>query len=295
MLSQELINLLGLARRARKIAVGNEATQEALNRRQAALVIVATDLSASAQKHWAEKYAGVPQLQMGTKNEWGEFWGRKEVGVMAVKDKNLAQGILRKLDRPHAIFLSKKALRTQMRQIRRALPESERERASSNIMQRLMPLEAYQRAQAVHTYVSWRDEADTHALIRVMRHEGRRVIVPKVQQHPRTLLHFSIDDFSMLVPGAFGILEPSEEKGAQPAAADIAALVIVPGLAFDRQGHRLGYGAGYYDHFLAEISAPKIALAFAAQIVEEVPAAAHDQRVDFVVTENEVIVCGSFS
>ena len=96
MLPQELINLLGLARRARRIAVGNEATQEALSRGQAALVIVATDFSASAQKHWAEKYAGVPHLQIGTKNEWGEFWGRKELGVMAVTDKNLAKGILKK-------------------------------------------------------------------------------------------------------------------------------------------------------------------------------------------------------
>ena len=96
MLPQELTNLLGLARRARKIALGTEAVQEALARRQAALVIVATDFSAATQKHWAQKFAPAPQICLGTKREWGEFWHRKEVGVMAVTDRNLAQGILKK-------------------------------------------------------------------------------------------------------------------------------------------------------------------------------------------------------
>ena len=97
MLPQELTSLLGLARRARKLAIGHDAVQAALDRRQAALLIFATDFSSSTQTHWAEKYSGVPQIRRGVKNEWGEFWNKKEVGVMAVTDKNMAQGILKKI------------------------------------------------------------------------------------------------------------------------------------------------------------------------------------------------------
>ncbi len=278
MLPEELTNLIGLARRARKIALGSEAAQEALARRRAALLILAEDFSNSTQKHWTEKYAGVPRICLGTKTEWGEYWGRKEVGVMAVTDQNLAQGML------------KKTLRAQMRQQRRAVPPAERARASAMIKQNLTALEAYQRARTIHTYVSWQDEVDTHAVISEALQAGRRVAVPKVQRAARTLVHYFIDDFSALEAGAYGILEPSEEKGARKVAEKNAFdLVLIPGLAFDREGHRLGYGAGYYDRFLAESRMPKIGLAFATQVVERVPKTAHDQRVDFIVTENEVI------
>jgi 5-formyltetrahydrofolate cyclo-ligase len=282
MLPLELTNLLGLARRARKIVVGHDAVQEALSRRQAALLILATDSSSSSSKHWAEKYSGVPQIRVGTKGEWGEFWDRKEVGVMAVTDQNFAREI------------AKKTLRRQQRQIRRALPREQRERASVLIQQKLLPLEIYQRARSIHVYASWQDEVDTHALLGVMLHEGRRVALPKIQPQSRTLAHYFIDDIAALTPGAYGILEPHEDRGAKPATAlEVFDLVIVPGLAFDRRGHRLGYGVGYYDRFLLGISAPKVGFAFAAQIVNHVPAAPHDRRVDFIVTESEVIICDS--
>jgi ribosomal protein L7Ae-like RNA K-turn-binding protein len=96
---QELINLLGLARRARKIAVGHDAVQAALGRRQATLLIFATDFSPGTQEHWTEKYPGVAQIRMGTKAEWGEVWDKKEVGVMALTDQNMAQGILKKMNK----------------------------------------------------------------------------------------------------------------------------------------------------------------------------------------------------
>jgi len=280
MLPQEILNLMGLAQRARKIALGGEAVQEALTRRQAALLLLAEDFSASTQKHWAGKYASVPRVCIGKKSEWGEYWGRKEVGVMAVTDQNLAQGIF------------KKALRLQMRQRRRALPAAERERASARIRQSLTALPSFQNAQTMHSYVSWQDEVDTHVLIQEALRAGRRVVVPKVQPPGRMLAHYFIEDFSALIPGTFGILEPPAEEAKTAAVAkDAFDLVIVPGVAFDRQGHRLGYGAGYYDRFLSEIHTPKIALAFAAQMVEQVPAAMHDQSVDFVITEDEVIEC----
>ncbi|MGH7495480.1 MAG: 5-formyltetrahydrofolate cyclo-ligase [bacterium] len=191
---------------------------------------------------------------------------------------------------PAAIHLLKKSLRLRMRQIRSTLPDREREYANQRILQQLIQHEIYQRAQVIHTYVSLRDEVDTHEFIRIALRAGRQVAVPKVQRETRMLAHYFIGDFAALAPGILGILEPCADAGAQQLVAkDKIDLVLVPGLAFDRQGHRLGYGAGHYDRFLAKINAPKIGLAFAAQIVESIPAAPHDRPVDFVMTENEVL------
>lgn len=126
----------------------------------------------------------------------------------------------------------------------------------------------------------------------MMLQEGKSVVTPKVISASHQLEHYLLPHFEALMPGAFGILEPSAAHGAvRLEALHEIDLIIVPGLAFDRKGHRLGYGGGYYDRLLAELDATKMALAFAAQIVEAVPAEAHDERVDFVVTEEEIIAC----
>jgi 5-formyltetrahydrofolate cyclo-ligase len=138
--------------------------------------------------------------------------------------------------------------------------------------------------------VAWRNEVDTHDLIRRLLREGRLVAVPKVEPATNQLQHYFIADFSGLQEGAFGILEPSSDPGrlAAPSQFD---LVLVPGLAFDRAGNRLGMGEGYYDRFLAQVHAPKIALAYDFQLAEKLPIERHDQRVNIIITEKEMIVC----
>lgn len=188
----------------------------------------------------------------------------------------------------------KAALRARMRQVRRELTPEFRAHASAAIAQRLLARSCYQCAATIHTYVAWQEEAGNHDLLRAMLAEGKALVTPKVKAQTKQLENFLIPNFSALAPGAFGILEPSSARGAlRFAALREIDLIIVPGLAFDREGNRLGYGGGYYDRLLAEIAAPKVALAFAAQIVESVPAEAHDERVDCIVTEEEVISCGA--
>ena len=107
---------------------------------------------------------------------------------------------------------------------------------------------------------------------------------------------FRLESFTELVPGAYGILEPSvelrelAEKQVSPAAIDMA---IVPGVAFDRSGTRLGHGAGYYDKLLAQLRAdsPRIALAFECQLFDELPRDAHDVPMNAVVTESALYRC----
>ena len=187
------------------------------------------------------------------------------------------------------INAAKDLLRAQIRAQRRQMDSAWRDRASRAIIAHLETSPVFQRACCIQTYVALRYEVDTHELIRQLLREGKQVAVPSVESG-EALQQYRLNNFSELQVGAFGILEPQPDpnRRAMPAQFD---LVLVPGLAFDRAGHRLGAGKGYYDRFLAGIRAPKIALAFAFQIVAQVPVEPHDQRVEMIVTENEVINC----
>lgn len=184
---------------------------------------------------------------------------------------------------------TKEQLRAEIRRQRREFAPAARARANRTIHSRLESLPLWQRAGCVQTYVSLPPEVDTHALIRRLLHAGKRVAVPRVAAE-NLLQPYFITAWADLQTGAFGILEPRLDS-AQRATAETFDLVLVPGLAFDRAGNRLGAGKGYYDRFLAAITAPKIALAFAFQLVEQIPIAPHDQSVDMIVTEEELIAC----
>ncbi len=194
----------------------------------------------------------------------------------------------------HAALLARKAgLRKYLRRQRARLSDQERAHATAAILQQVRALPVFQQAGVVHTYVSFGDEVATHDLIRMRLAAGALLAVPKVIKQERRLAHFFIPHFAALQPGVLGILEPSPEHGALPAPAVAAfEVIIVPGLGFDRRGNRLGYGQGYYDRFLAEAPGLKIVLAFRGQMVTSIPVAAYDQRVDLIVTEDEVIRCG---
>jgi 5-formyltetrahydrofolate cyclo-ligase len=190
----------------------------------------------------------------------------------------------------NSVASEKNRLREQMRARRRQLDPLRKAAVSQAIVSRLEALPVFQQAQVIHTYVAWRHEVDNHELIRRLLQAGRRVAVPKVEPATHQLRHYFIAGFSELKKGAFDILEPPAEQN-RLAAPEQFGLVLVPGLAFDRTGNRLGMGEGYYDRFLAQVRAPKIALAFDFQIVAQIPAEPHDQRVDVIVAENEMIIC----
>jgi 5-formyltetrahydrofolate cyclo-ligase len=128
-------------------------------------------------------------------------------------------------------------------------------------------------------------EVQTLPIIRWCWSDGRQVIVPVVGAD-RVMGHLFLTPETALARTRWGGLEPEGGEPADPVAVDV---VLVPGVAFDRSGNRLGMGGGYYDRFLAGISAPKIALAHAFQIVEAVPVDERDQRVDAIVTPDEVV------
>ncbi|MBN2021926.1 MAG: 5-formyltetrahydrofolate cyclo-ligase [Pirellulales bacterium] len=183
----------------------------------------------------------------------------------------------------------KKAIRTEAHRRRAAQPD--KDELSRRIAQRLAGLPEYAAASTILFYVDARDEVRTRPLLAEALAGDKTVIVPYCVGDQLGL--FRLADLAELAEGTFGILEPRRELRDLPARRVEAReidLVVVPVVAFDARGNRLGHGAGYYDRFLRQVrhDAPKIAMAFACQMFAEIPADAHDVPVDRIVTETDV-------
>ncbi len=169
---------------------------------------------------------------------------------------------------------------------RGALPSAEAEARSASIGASALALPEVMHAAAMLSYVSAvGNEVSTRALIEAGWAAKRRVFTP-ISGKNRQLLWAEVLGWEDLSPAGFGLLEPCQARAAEP---PTDAPVIVPGIAFDRAGNRIGFGAGYYDRFLAKHRGPRIALAYAMQLAEAIPAEPHDVRMDVIVTEHEVI------
>ncbi len=150
-------------------------------------------------------------------------------------------------------------------------------------------------AQQLCIYVHFRSEVETMALIRQLIADGKTVSVPvTLAEESRIIAVRLTDPDSQLTVGYYGILEPTPTRIAA-AAVDPATLdtVLVPGSVFDQLGGRLGYGGGFYDRFLTHDApqALRIGLAFARQIVPRVPMEPHDQYMDKIISEQQIIDC----
>lgn len=172
----------------------------------------------------------------------------------------------------------KTALRRQLMARREALTDAQVEAASANLAEQLWAHPLYRRAKTVYAYLSYRQEVRTEQIIRRAMSDGKQVAAPKV--FGDELRFFLLDADSRIEIGYRGIPEPA---GGVPAD-DPNALVLTPGLAFDRAGRRMGYGGGFYDRFLAAQPHPTIALCFDFQLLENLPIEAHDRPVDAVLS-----------
>ncbi len=195
------------------------------------------------------------------------------------------------MNRAHPQTRAKVEARRTCAEARRALSVPERLQRSRKIAAACRGISGFSSAELICSYVDFREEVQTTELITALLGEGRRVAVP-VHLHGTTepLVFAEIRSLSEMVRGHFGILQPPRESARFLPTAAIP-LFLVPGLAFDPAGRRLGYGLGFYDRAFADAApgALKVGLAFEVQIVECVPADPHDVPMDFVVTENRVI------
>jgi len=185
-------------------------------------------------------------------------------------------------------LLSKNALREAARQKRSLLSPAEIEGKSTRICTALAGI--LDGMDPIMVYVSKPREVDTRRLIGQLIISRKKIVVPVIEKETRTLRLSYLDRISDLVESTFQVPEPIGHE--LPADSRDIKGVIVPVLAFDRNGTRLGYGAGYYDRFLsAHPHMAKIGLAFACQEFDEIPADGNDIGMDIIITENGIIRC----
>ena len=187
----------------------------------------------------------------------------------------------------------KSALRTGYVAARKRLSADAAARSDAAIAERLFSFPIFCEAPLVLTYVSLACEIDTHAIIHRVLAEGRRVAVPLVDPQTRELSFYRIEGRCQLVPGYKGIAEPDPAACARLEERELfGSVCLVPGLVFDAQGHRIGYGGGCYDRFLWHYPGDKIALARTMQFSSNpLPVERFDVPVDFIVSERRVWAC----
>lgn len=179
--------------------------------------------------------------------------------------------------------MDKKALRAEIRAKKRALTEAQIVRYSEELAQKLFAHPLYQAAKSIYGYMSYNQEVRTMPILRRAQTDGKRVAVPKVYGDEMKFLW--LDDLNRTVSGAYNIPEP---VGDEPEATDETALILMPGLAFDPEGHRCGYGGGFYDKYLAaHKNHPTIALCYGFQMYEHLDVDEFDIPVDAVIAAEE--------
>lgn len=186
----------------------------------------------------------------------------------------------------------KAQLRAHLKTQRASMPPDERASADARIAERAYHLSAWKRAQVVFAYLSFGSEVDTHAIIQRAWSEGKRVALPRCVPNSRLLTWHYVTSFDALEKSTLGVREPAYDTSTlvDPAACDPKrTLALVPGLAFDCCGLRLGYGGGFYDTFLAQFSGTSVGLCRKQQLYrslrEQGAIEAHDSPVDVVVTD----------
>lgn len=185
---------------------------------------------------------------------------------------------------------SKEEIRRGISAKRTAQTEEEIKEKSGKIKERLFQLEEFQNAETIMFYVALKGEVETRGMVEEAIASGKKVVVPVTDFKTNEMLASEIKSLDELKEKEFGLLEPKDEFVREVPLEEID-LVVVPGVAFDEKGNRLGRGLGFYDKFLSKIKteAVFIALAFDFQVLKEIPCKEHDMKVDKIVTEERVI------
>ena len=175
--------------------------------------------------------------------------------------------------------MDKAQLRKEIKEKKRAMTEADICQRSRRLCEKFLQSQAYRNAKTIYGYLPYNQEVRTWDVLLQAIRDGKRIAVPKVYGDEMKFIY--ITDFSQINTGYCGIPEPIADE---PIANDPTALVLMPGLAFDREGHRIGYGGGFYDRFLSdEPNHPTLALCYDFQIRDSLPTEEFDIPVDTVI------------
>lgn len=207
--------------------------------------------------------------------------------------------IINKLDDKVGLIMTlseqKQTLRQHVISARDKLPAFERLRLSRSVIESVRNLASYQSARTVLGYLNFGSEVSSELWVQQAFADGKKVLLPRVNRASKHLDLYHVSDLHHdVAPGSWKIREPVETRCIREDALGIVDFILLPGVAFTREGARLGYGGGFYDKLLAHMPhrPTLVAGAFTLQVVKEIPQEKTDRKVDWLVTEDETIRCG---
>lgn len=181
--------------------------------------------------------------------------------------------------------MDKKILRKEMMNKRNSISENDKKERDVCILNKFLQTLEYKNSKVIFIYIGYSSEIDTSNFIKRFIEDKKVVCVPRTNYKKKYMDAVIIHSLDNLSKDKYGILEPDEDIN--PIEVDAIDLVILPGLAFDNKGGRLGYGGGYYDKYLSNISdnAVKVALCYDFQVIDTVPMEEHDICTDLLITD----------
>jgi len=181
----------------------------------------------------------------------------------------------------------KQKIRKKLLDLRNSLSTIEVLERSNRVMANIYGMEDFKKANVVAVYISFGTEVNTHGLIRSIIGK-KEVLVPVVtNKEKKEITLFELRDWRELSSGSYGILEPKKEF-IRRRGGDEVDISLIPGIAFDVYGNRIGYGSGYYDRLLKKVAGVKVGIAYDFQVVDKIPNEEHDVRVDKIATDKFV-------
>ena len=185
----------------------------------------------------------------------------------------------------------KKEIRKHMLKQRDMIDKIQKQKWDNEIFNKVINSEYYKKAKTIFLFVSFKSEVDTHKLIEYAINDNKEICVPKIETKEKGIELYKITGFDDLKVGYYNVLEPIE--GSQKISSENIDLILMPGLAFDREGGRVGYGGGYYDKFLKESEknrVKRIAIAYNCQLLDKVPMDENDMKIDGIITNEKIYI-----
>lgn len=187
-------------------------------------------------------------------------------------------------------MLTKKEIREFNKAARSKMSQSEVSAKSALIAKTFLESELYKKAQRIMLYMPLGNEVDTLGIIKAAFSAGKNVAFPVTEKTSGIITPYYAKPDTLFEKGSFSIMEPQSAATADVSKLDV---VLVPGIAFDKNGNRVGFGKGCYDMFFKEVDAVKVGVCYDFQICEEIPADEHDIKMDFLLTESGLKQCGN--
>lgn len=178
----------------------------------------------------------------------------------------------------------KNQLRAKHKKLRLSCPEEMKTSLDTKLCQNFLSLDDYRKCDVLFAFVSTKIEVNTDMILRQALADGKKLAVPKCRKKEPVMDFYFITDMSQLEKGAFSIMEPNPEK-CEKVTDFSQGLCLVPGLCFDLEGYRIGFGKGYYDRFLQMFKGITVGICYNRCTEQKIPTGIYDKSVDILVTE----------